>query len=194
MFCKCGYNPMSFNCQHFTYELFRRLTGQNLSTCLGSRWRNTRLLVQGDSNPSTLLDSHGLSLAMNDPSLIELRLVDMSELLFCFIPLFSDTSSMGCEYRYHLHIHVIWFQYCRDTVQWYWSPYRFNEVEQSDRWISVKTRKVSQGRFQGQEIQQTCAGIVQYLAKRNPFPVAACHFECPICFEDSNHQENILQG
>ncbi|KAL7577960.1 hypothetical protein ACA910_007584 [Epithemia clementina (nom. ined.)] len=89
---------------------------------------------------------------------------------------------------------TIWFQYCRETAQWYWSPYRCGEVEAIDRWISVKTLKVSEGPYQGQEIQNTSAGIALYLARRNPFPLADCHFECPICFEDWYNSDYVLEG
>ncbi|KAL7577932.1 hypothetical protein ACA910_007563 [Epithemia clementina (nom. ined.)] len=85
-----------------------------------------------------------------------------------------------------------WFHYCRDTVQWYWSPYERSQVEALDRWISVQTRKVLEGPYQGQEIQNRSAQITQYLAQCNPSPLADCHFECPICLGDFYRAEMVL--
>ena len=37
---------------------------------------------------------------------------------------------------------TIWFQYHPDQGQWVWSPYRSGDVDEGDRWISVRTHQV----------------------------------------------------
>ncbi|KAL7577953.1 hypothetical protein ACA910_007578 [Epithemia clementina (nom. ined.)] len=98
---------------------------------------------------------------------------------------------------------TIWFRYDPEKEHWVWSPYRCGEVDVEMRWISVQTLQVPVGPYHGQSLASkssdmtssleaysasntttsTSADIVQYLARENPFPLAECHFECPVCFE-----------
>ena len=76
---------------------------------------------------------------------------------------------------------TIQYYYRSQSNEWFWSPYRQGEVNGDKRWISVSSKEVPVGRFQGKQLETTNAMIVDYLAKHNPCPRS----ECLICLKAS---------
>jgi hypothetical protein len=78
---------------------------------------------------------------------------------------------------------VIWFKYCGDKEEWYWSPYRDQEYQGDDLWISVHQRQVSGGPFAGKELQGTSARIASLLANNAFNPLSGEEKDCAICLD-----------
>ena len=82
---------------------------------------------------------------------------------------------------------VIWFKYDGNKEEWFWSPYRDQEYQGDDFWISVHQREVPGGFFAGSVLEGKSARIASILANNAFNPLSPCGEEgaedCPICFE-----------
>lgn len=208
-----GYSPFTFNCQHFTSGLYYHFTNQLLSECLRRRWTSNKGVFGNSLSDTELKKKRMEWASGSQLLMTELEPVEGEPYLFYRSPptvggMMKMAAAVGATAARRFPLtalavvagtaildnvtavsvrrferSVIWFKYCESKEEWYWSPYRDQEYQGDDRWISIHQREVPGGPYAGKELQRTSARIASVLANNTFNPRVVEEKDCPICLD-----------
>ncbi len=209
-----GYSVIGFNCQHFTSCLYHDFTGEFLSINLRRRWTSNKGVFGNPLNDSEQKEKSMRWASASKFLMEQLEPVEGEPLLFYRSPpafggmmkvatvvgaaaaslvpavalaVFTGAVVSESNLVRRFERSVIWFKYCENRNEWYWTPYRDQEYHGDDFWISVHQLSVPGGPFAGSVLQRKSSRIASILANNhfNPYGVDGEEVEndCPICLE-----------
>lgn len=220
-----GYSVVGFNCQHVTTILYHKFTQQCLKDNLRRRWTSNKDYF-GNTLNDVEQKKKSMQWASKSPFLMEqLEPVEGEPLLFNRSPpaagkLMKTAALVGAaaarrspatavalvaaavisetNFFRRFKRSVIWFKYDEEKEEWFWSPYRDQEYEGDDFWISIHQREVPGGHFAGSVLEGTSARIANILANNVFNPLSTDDGEaaddCPICLEPKSASMLVSSG
>lgn len=208
-FKKSSYNLASFNCQQFTTILFWKFTGQLLGDGLRRRWTSNHN-GWGFPTKSESADEAMDWACKSNLLMEELKPVEGEQFLFSRSPpavggatkgALAGGAAVAVRVNPLLGVGIaagafvvdkiprirrfarstFWYKYDKESKEWFWTPYRDQEIAEHMRWISIHQSEVEHGEFKGKVIQKTNKRIVSVLANNTFDPTENDKEMCNIC-------------